>query len=1215
MSETTHTTTQSPSFSHRKSLNHTLMAWFLLLALVPMILIATISYQQANTSLKRAAAEQLSHSAEAKVAFLKSWFDHRFMDIKSQAEAEHNADLLIQLSEGLQQSGMSPQAYVKSPGWSQRVETAQHDIVTLSRHYDYIYDLFLIDTEGNILYSVAHQSDLGANLFTGSLAATRFAHSVKQSFESGQPRFSDFEYYAPSNNKLTGFLTAPLLDGFSRKVGSFAIQVDVERIIEQVTASQKSDSSLTNYLVGEDALLRTTINNQQRDVLERVIDTEQFRLWQSEHGEGSKEHAYQQEMAFEYLGPSGKEVIGIHQPINLPGIRWVMISEVDRSEALAAANWLGVVIFALVILTSLLTAAVAFYQSRRITLPIIQLADASIADAAGEMVQPVVVKANNEIGQLAQAFNHMRMTRLAHDQALVQSHNETEKALADLAEQKFALDQHAIVGITDVRGNITFANDKFSEISGYGREELIGKNHRILNSGYHDTAFFREMYRTIASGKVWHGEVCNKAKNGRIYWVDTTVVPSKDDDGKPKSYVAIRAEITNRKLAEQAMQEAKEEADAANQAKSEFLANMSHEIRTPMNGVIGMTNLLLDTELTQEQDSFAKTVKRSGESLLSIINDILDFSKIEAGKLDLELLEFDLGGLMEEFAATLAFRAEEKGLELICPANPVLRHWYKGDPGRIRQILNNLVGNALKFTEEGEVAVHYELKASRGECSLLHFTVTDTGIGLTAEQQQKLFQKFTQADSSTTRQYGGTGLGLSISKQLIELMGGEIGVESIPGKGSTFWFTLELPHAESQEPARKVADLNRQRVLVVDDNATNLQLLDAVLNAWNVKHGLAAGGQIALQALYDAVEEGRPYTIALLDMQMPGMDGVRLGALIRDEKLLGDTRLVLLTSQGRRGDAQKMLEAGFSGYLSKPINQSELYSALLQVAGIEKEGERLITRHTARASQQFNARVLVVEDNATNQAVARGMLLKFGIHIDLAANGEEALSALKMIPYDLIFMDCQMPVMDGYQATRQIRNPQSAVKNHALPVIAMTANAMQGDRERCLDAGMDDHIAKPVDPGKLRQALERWLPGRCQATITTEAGREGADHLQMEDDRASEQPIFDYGDISKRLMGDEDLIRTIAEAFLTDMKVQIDELKVLVSSENVEQATAQAHKIKGASANVSGMALSAHAQMMEEAGKEGDLEIIREGLPELESRLAQLKEVMEEKLF
>jgi len=642
---------------------------------------------------------------------------------------------------------------------------------------------------------------------------------------------------------------------------------------------------------------------------------------------------------------------------------------------------------------------------------------------------------------------------------------------------KFALDQHSLVSIADIDGNILYVNDKFVEISGYQESELIGKKHNVLNSGNQSKSYWHKMHQTVIAGNVWHDEVRNRAKNGNYYWVDTTIVPNFDSNKQVNGFTSIRTDITHQKEVLENLAVAKEQAEAATQAKTQFLATMSHEIRTPMNGVIGMTNLLLDSSLNKEQYNFAKTVKYSAESLLTVINDILDFSKVEAGMLALEPVELDLELLLHDAGSTIAFQAHNKGLELICPANIMPSQSFIADPGRIRQILNNLVGNAIKFTDEGEVSVYCKVQEQTKQRTRILFEITDTGIGLTDEQQSKLFERFSQADSSTTRKYGGTGLGLSISKQLVEMMDGEIGVKSVEGKGSTFWFTLNIANTNTVRPKKTFDNLQEQKILVVDDNLTNRILLGQLLTQWHVEHTLVDSGKKALKKLTEESSKGTPYHIAILDMQMPQMDGFQLGTKIKNDNLLfKNTRLVMLTSQGKRGDADKLKAAGFNGYLNKPIDQTILYNTLMTVAGVNSSEQQLVTSYSPRELPQFTARVLVVEDNAINQKVAQGLLKKFGVQVDLAANGEEAITSLENFPFDLVLMDCQMPVMDGYEATQKIRHSESKVLNREIPIIAMTANTMEGDREKCLAVGMNDFISKPVNPNKVQEALKRWLP-------------------------------------------------------------------------------------------------------------------------------------------
>ena len=632
--------------------------------------------------------------------------------------------------------------------------------------------------------------------------------------------------------------------------------------------------------------------------------------------------------------------------------------------------------------------------------------------------------------------------------------------------------------VKDLESRFLVANTGVARLVGASSpDELLGKTDFDFFPADLAQSYRNDELAVIQSGQpVINREEPTQSPDGRSSWLLTTKAPVRNLSGAVVGLVGIGRDITVRREADAALLKAKEAAEAANGAKSEFLANMSHEIRTPMNGIIGMTELALDTELTSEQRDCLEIVKASSESLLTIINDILDFSKIEAGRLELESMDFDLRDALEETIRMVAPRAFQKGLELICDIRPETPRWVNGDPTRLRQIVVNLIGNAIKFTGQGEVSLVAAVDDVGADSTLLHLVVSDTGVGIAPEKQRLIFEAFSQADSSTTRQFGGTGLGLTISSRLAELMGGRIWLESEPGRGSRFHVTvrlgLGLAGSHAPLPEAGAAALENLRALIVDDNATNRVLLLDLLKHWKMRPAAAESAAAGLEALRRASEAGQPFRLVLTDCQMPGQDGFALAAEIQREHL--EVAVLMLSSAGQRGDAARCREMGVKGYLMKPVRQAELRRAIAAALGsAESAAGPLITRHTLRSTAR-RLHVLVAEDNPVNQRLALRLLQKEGHSVEVAGDGRQALDALARETFDIVLMDVQMPGMDGLEATAALRERERATGAH-LPVLALTAYAMKGDRERCLAAGMDGYVSKPLRPAELFEAMAQAL--------------------------------------------------------------------------------------------------------------------------------------------
>ena len=788
--------------------------------------------------------------------------------------------------------------------------------------------------------------------------------------------------------------------------------------------------------------------------------------------------------------------------------------------------------------------------------------------------------------------------------------------------------------LTDLAGHILDWNPAAARIFGYEKAEVLGKNCGMVYQPEQAIELTQQMIYGLMSEGRWTSEIEFTRKDGTEGVCETVVVPLRDERGQPIAAIGVNRDITERKQYENQLVEAREAAVEGARAKAQFLANMSHEIRTPMNGVLGMSELLLSTQLTTRQLDFVKTLQVSGEHLLRVINDILDFSKLEAGEMRLDSDELDLNRCLEEVLDLFTPQADAKDLELALLVDTDVPRQLLGDAGRLRQILTNLVGNSIKFTDAGEIVIHVSLyeqpsvdpdvinsvdtgekqqTTDNGQTLELRFAVKDTGIGILPEDRNKLFQAFSQVDVSTTRRHGGTGLGLAICKQLVEMMGGEIGVESQPGVGSSFWFTAtfgKVAADSTKEAINRVSSsvptspesLTGKRVLVVDDRAINRQIVQHQLSAKGMEVDEADDGIVALNALQAAAEAGKPYDVALLDMKMPKIDGSTLARLILAEPDWARTKLVLMTSMHAGDSAQPLLKSGFADYLVKPVKQSQLLESLSKVLASEEPSPIVSTQSLGKEGlppeqkQGISLKILLVEDTPINLKLVQHQVQLLGHQSDSAENGQEALDKLAQNEYDIVLMDCQMPVMDGYQATRRLRQREGADRHTV--IIGMTAYAMQGDREKCLAAGMDDYLSKPVMVKNLEPMLERWasvVKGDLQPEKSTS-------HSQTSSAPVSE--VVDWVRLKEISQGEPAFQLELVQGFIKEAVTFIAQAKQALEAQDWGTLANKAHQIKGASASVA-------VQAMPEVAAQLRHQAIVKNLEGSANLVAQLEQILE----
>ncbi len=1176
-----------PSRLH--SLQTKLLLTFFLLCLVPLISLAWIAYDKSQAILKDSLGAKLGELATQGIGKIDHILYTSHMDVQNIGMTEVMQDIIVDDANGrisetlirLQQSsdryslllGLNTQGLIVAssnpnvigqdlssqiPSWN---KSSDRPIFMSDLHYDSLLNTHTVTVTTAITDSETHTDTLGylsARLSWDAI--TKWMQDIHITLEGQSPL--DYAILLNQHGKVIG-------------VPKF-LESQAHQLILQDSWLQQGSLATAQGISGRQGFLLES----DRDGREVLVG---------------------------YAGSQGYETFA--------GLGWTMLIVQDKHKAFAPVNTLRDSLLRMTGMVGTLVFVLAIVISRYISNPIRQLTTHAKRVAAGKHSTMLSRQSQDEIGDLTDAFNQMTRDLQTSTAALLNARE--EHIIQSMADSLILLNPD---------GSIRTVNEATLDMLGYDKEQLVGKpvtsiletspdepkvatidNNELLNDGKEELTYVR--------------------KDGTSIFAMVSKSALRDQHGNSDGFVWVASDISERLLIESHLRDAKKKAEEVGQMKSNFLATMSHEIRTPMNGVIGMTGLLLESDLTPDQRQMAKTVQSSGEALLTIINDILDFSKIESGKLEFETIDFDLRNAVEETLELFAEKAGAKQLELVALFSADVPTALQGDPGRLRQILVNLIGNAIKFTMAGEVTVQIQRVDETPSTVKLRFLVCDTGIGIAPEAQEKLFQAFTQADSSTTRQYGGTGLGLAICRQLVELMQGEIGVESAIDHGTRFWFTANLQkQPDILSEVTPLSSLEGVRICCVDDNATNRELLAQHTKSWGMNACIVETPAEALKHLRQAASDGQPFEVAILDMEMPEMDGSQLARTITADLTIGMIPLVLLTSLGRRGDIEAAKQAGFKGYLTKPVRKTHLHDCLSMVLGLNPQepatsfSPPLVTEYLLNElSGRTNARILVAEDHMVNQQLAVMLLEKLGHRADVVANGKEAIEAVKRISYDLILMDCQMPEMDGYTATQIIRKSETGLSQ--IPIIAMTANAMSGDREKCLTAGMSDYLTKPVDQEQLQKTLQQWLPssrGSVRA-IGIDSQRTSIICEDSGKPRKTQElvapPAINLAAIQqiRDLAGDnhKTILTRVIEQFIHDAQDCVTAIQAAIDNNQPEAIVNAAHGLKGISRNMGAEQLATLCLQMEQNGKNHTREEAKDQLLVLQQELARVNQALQ----